>query len=299
MDLHVDLNGSDGHKPPMAAHLATVRTVADLRAQVRAWREAGERIGFTPTMGALHEGHLSLVRLARTRTTRVVASVFVNPTQFAPHEDFDAYPRDEAGDAALLAAAGCDLLFAPNVGEMYGPGASTTVTVAGVSEPLDGQARPSHFPGVATVVTKLLNQCAPDVAVFGEKDFQQLQVIRRLVRDLDIPVEIVGAPIVREPDGLALSSRNAYLTAQERPVAAELNRALTAAVAALRGGSRVDAVESQAVDALRTAGFGRIDYVEVRDPDTLARLGPGPLTAPGRILAAALGRTRLIDNMAC
>src|SRR5689334_7429215 len=174
----------------MAAPLPIARTVADLRAQVAAWRREGLRVGLVPTMGALHEGHLSLVRLARTRADRVVASVFVNPTQFAPHEDFEAYPRDEAGDAALLAGAGCDLLFAPSVVEMYPPGASTTVIVRGVSEPLDGQFRPSHFAGVATVVTKLLNQCAPDVAVFGEKDFQQLQVIRRLAADLDIPVEI-------------------------------------------------------------------------------------------------------------
>jgi pantoate--beta-alanine ligase len=277
-----------------------VRTVAELRTEVRAWRAAGLRVGFTPTMGALHAGHLSLIGLARQHADRVVTSIFVNPTQFAPHEDFDAYPRDEARDAALLAKAGCDLLFAPTVAEMYPPGASTTVTVAGVSEPLDGQARPGHFAGVATVVTKLLNQCAPDVAVFGEKDFQQLQVIRRLVRDLDLPVEIVGAPIVRETDGLALSSRNAYLTAAERPIAGELNRILAAAVARLRAGAPVSQVEREAVEGLETAGFQRVDYVEVREPATLARLGPGPLESPGRILGAAVvGRTRLIDNMAC
>ena len=203
----------------MSASLPIVRTVADLRARVRAWRADGLRIGFTPTMGALHEGHLSLVRLARTRADRVVASVFVNPTQFGPNEDFDAYPRDEAGDAALLAGAGCDLLYAPSTVEMYPAGAATTVTVTGVSEPLDGQARPGHFAGVATVVAKLLNQCAPDIAVFGEKDYQQLQVIRRLVADLDLPVEIVGSPTARADDGLALSSRNAYLTPAERAVA--------------------------------------------------------------------------------
>jgi len=285
---------------PMSPKLPIVRTVADLRTQVRAWRQAGERIGLTPTMGALHAGHLSLVELARTRATKVIASLFVNPTQFAPHEDFETYPRDEAGDVALLASVGCDLIFAPGVAEMYAPDASTTVTVGGVSEPLDGQARPSHFAGVATVVTKLLNQCAPDVAVFGEKDFQQLQVIRRLVRDLDIPVEIIGAPIVREPDGLALSSRNAYLTPPERIVATELNRALGAAVAALRAGASLEGAEQGAVAALSAAGFTRVDYVEVRDPETLERLGPGPLAGPGRILGAAvIGRTRLIDNMAC
>ena len=282
----------------MSGPLLIARTVADLRAQVGAWRAAGQRIGFVPTMGALHEGHLSLVRLAGARAERVVASVFVNPTQFGPHEDFDAYPRDEARDAALLAEAGCHLLFAPTVEVMYPPGASTTITVAGVSEPLDGLARPGHFAGVATVVTKLLNQCGPDVAVFGEKDFQQLQVIRRLVRDLNLPVEIVGGPIVRAEDGLALSSRNAYLTTQERQVAGRLNRVLVEALARLRAGEDVERVEVWAVADLLGGGFGSIDYVEARVPETLARLGPGPATGPIRLLAAArLGRTRLIDNM--
>jgi pantoate--beta-alanine ligase len=279
--------------------LSVVRTVADLRARVRTWRAGGERVGFVPTMGALHEGHLSLVRLARERADHVVASVFVNPTQFGPNEDFDAYPRTEARDAELLASAGCELLFAPDVAEMYAPGFSTTITVAGVSEPLDGAARPGHFAGVATVVSKLLLQTAADVAVFGEKDYQQLQVIRRLVRDLDIPVEIVGAPTARAPDGLALSSRNAYLSAEERPAAPALARALTAAAEQLRAGAAVDETEAQARAALEAAGFRKIDYVEVRAADDLARLGPGPIAAPARILAAAvLGRTRLIDNMA-
>ena len=279
--------------------LPIVRTIADLRAQVGAWKAQGLRVGFTPTMGALHDGHLSLVRLAGTRADRVVASIFVNPTQFAPHEDFDAYPRDEARDAALLGAAGCALLYAPSVAEMYPAGASTTVTVAGVSEPMDGAARPTHFAGVATVVTKLLAQCAPDLAVFGEKDYQQLQVIRRLVRDLDIPVEIVGGPIVRADDGLALSSRNAYLTAADRNAAPALSRALSHAVARLHGGGAVIEAEAEAVAALLAAGFARIDYVEVRDSENLQRLGPGPLARSARILAAAvLGRTRLIDNMA-
>ena len=282
----------------MSAALPVVRTVADLRAQVAAWRAAGQTVGFVPTMGALHDGHLSLVRLAGARADRVVASIFVNPTQFGPGEDFEAYPRDEARDAALLVEAGCHLLFAPAVSEMYPPGAATTVTVAGVSEPLDGLARPGHFEGVATVVTKLLNQCAPDIAVFGEKDFQQLQVIRRLVHDLDLPVEIIGAPIVRAADGLALSSRNAYLTAQDRPVAGRLNRVLAGALARLRAEEPVSTVEAQAVAALLAVGFTSVDYVEVRCPETLARLGPGPTPAPVRLLAAArLGRTRLIDNM--
>ena len=279
--------------------LPIVRTVADLRAQVGGWKAQGLRTGLVPTMGALHEGHLSLVRLAGKRADRVVASVFVNPTQFGPNEDFDAYPRNEAHDAALLEAAGCSLMFAPTVAEMYPPGASTTVTVAGVSEPLDGVARPGHFAGVATVVAKLLLQCGPDVAVFGEKDYQQLQVIRRLVGDLDIPVEVLGGPIVRAEDGLALSSRNAYLTPAERAVAPALNRALAQAVQRLHAGALVSDVEAKALAALRTAGFGRIDYVEVRGADDLARFGPGPVEGPARVLAAALlGRTRLIDNMA-
>ena len=279
--------------------LKTVRTVAELRAQVAAWKASGDRVGFVPTMGALHDGHLSLVRLARTLAQRVVASVFVNPTQFGPNEDFDAYPRDEARDAELLAGAGCDLLFAPTVAEMYPEGFATTVTVAGVSEPLDGEARPGHFAGVATVVSKLLNQAQPDVAVFGEKDYQQLQVIRRLVRDMDMPVEIVGAPTARAENGLALSSRNAYLSEAERDVAGQLNVILKAAIAELNAGGRVDAAEARAVEALRAAGFGRIDYVEGRDAADLSGLGPGPVDRPARILAAALlGRTRLIDNMA-
>jgi pantoate--beta-alanine ligase len=279
--------------------LPIVRTVAELRAQVRVWRMGGERVGFAPTMGALHDGHLSLVKLARRHAQRVVVSVFVNPTQFGPNEDFDAYPRDEARDAALLAGAGCDLLFAPGVAEMYPAGFATTVTVGGVSEPLDGAARPGHFAGVATVVSKLLNQCGPDVAVFGEKDYQQLQVIRRLVRDLDLPVEILGAPTARAADGLALSSRNAYLSAAERQAAPALARALQAAADRVRAGAPVAAAEAEAVAALVAAGFGKVDYVEVRGADDLARLGPGPVAPPARILAAAvLGKTRLIDNMA-
>jgi pantoate--beta-alanine ligase len=282
----------------MAAALPIARTVAELRAQVAAWRRTGLRVALTPTMGALHEGHLSLVRLGRERADRVVASVFVNPTQFAPHEDFEAYPRDEARDAALLAGAGCDLLYAPTVAEMYAPGFATTVTVAGVSAPLEGEARPTHFAGVATVVAKLLIQAGPDVAIFGEKDYQQLQVIRRLAADLDLPVEIVGAPIVRDEDGLALSSRNAYLSPDERPVAAQLNRVLRQAVEALHGGATVAEAEAHARQALTAAGFARVDYVEVRDAHDLSRPGPGPLQGSGRILAAAVvGRTRLIDNL--
>jgi len=278
--------------------LPTVRTIADLRAEVAGWRRAGHRVGLVPTMGFLHAGHLSLVRLARTAGAgRVVASLFVNPTQFAPSEDFEAYPRDEARDAALLASAGCDLLYAPSVAQMYPDGFSTTVTVAGVSAPMDGIARPTHFAGVATIVAKLLTQCQPDLAVFGEKDYQQLMVIRRLARDLDLGVEIVGAPTVREADGLALSSRNSYLNHNERGIAPRLNQALRAAAEALRGGAAVTEAEAGGLASLAQAGFGPVDYFEVRAADDLRRLGPGPVDAPARVFVAArLGRARLIDN---
>jgi pantoate--beta-alanine ligase len=277
-----------------------VRAVADLRAEVRAWKAAGERVALIPTMGALHEGHLSLIQLGQSLAQRTVASVFVNPKQFAPHEDFDSYPRGEARDAELLAEVGCDLMFAPNVTEMYGPGFSTTVNLTGVSEPLEGAARPQFFGGVATVVTKLLNQVQADVAIFGEKDYQQLQVIRRVARDLDIPVEIVGAPTARAEDGLALSSRNAYLSPEERTAAVALPTAMRAAAQAVAQGGRIDEAEVAAKAALSAAGFRQVDYVEIRDADDLSRLGPGPIReASGRILVAAwLGKTRLIDNMA-
>ncbi len=277
--------------------LPTVRSVAELRASVRGWREAGLRVALVPTMGFLHQGHLSLVRLGHARADRVVASLFVNPTQFAPSEDFEAYPRDEARDGALLASAGCDLLYAPTVAEMYPHGFATTVSVAGVSAPMDGLARPTHFAGVATIVAKLLTQCQPDVAIFGEKDYQQLMVIKRLAHDLDLPVEIVGAPTVREPDGLALSSRNSYLTPQERGIAPQLNAALRSAGEALRAGASVAEVEADGLAALAAAGFAKVDYFEVRGADDLARLGPGPVDGAARVFVAArLGKARLIDN---
>ena len=279
--------------------IAIVRTVSDLRAQVAAWRQSGQRVALVPTMGALHEGHLSLIALAKGRVERVVASVFVNPTQFGPNEDFDAYPRGEDRDAALLAGADCDLLFAPTAAEMYPQGFSTTVSVAGVSEPLDGAARPGHFSGVATVVTKLLLQCGPDIAVFGEKDYQQLQVIKRVVRDLDIPVQIVGAPTSRLEDGLARSSRNAYLSEAEREVAGRMNLALADAVRRLKAGETVERVEATGRAALERAGFAQVDYFDVRDAVDLSHPGPGPGNGPARVLAAAKGgKTRLIDNMA-
>jgi len=278
--------------------IATARTLADLRQITAAWRVNDQRIGLVPTMGALHEGHLSLVRLAKSRVDRVVASVFVNPTQFAPHEDFAAYPRDEERDAALLAEAGCDLLYAPPLDGIYPSGFATTVSVEGLTACLEGQVRPGHFAGVATVVTKLLIQSAPDVAVFGEKDFQQLQVIRRLTRDLDLLVEIVGAPIARDVDGLALSSRNAYLTAEERRIAPMLAQVLAKTARWIAMGGDIASAEAGGHADLLSAGFARVDYLETRMPETLERLGPGRLEVPARLLCAAqLGRTRLLDNI--
>jgi pantoate--beta-alanine ligase len=283
-----------------ASSLPIVRTVADLRAQLDLWRSEGQRIGMVPTMGALHEGHLSLIAHARTEADRVVASIFVNPTQFAPGEDLSAYPRDEARDAALLAGAGCDLLFAPSPAAIYPPGFATAITVSGVSEPLEGHSRPTHFSGVATVVAKLLIQARPDVAVFGEKDYQQLQVIRRLALDLDLPTRILGSPTVRAGDGLALSSRNAYLSEREREIAASLNVVLFNLARVLAEGEPVAPAEAEAAEELMAAGFDGLDYVEVRHAEDLSRLGPGPIgAAPARVLAAVrLGKTRLIDNLA-
>jgi pantoate--beta-alanine ligase len=278
---------------------AIVRTVSDLRQQVAAWRAAGKRVAMVPTMGALHAGHLSLVRLGLETCDHVVASIFVNPAQFAPHEDFDAYPRGEGRDADLLGEAGCELIFAPGVEVMYPPGFATAVTVAGVSGPLEGEKRPQFFGGVATVVSKLLIQCGPDVALFGEKDYQQLLVIKRMARDLDLPVEIIGGPTVREADGLAMSSRNAYLSAEERKTAAVVPAVMAEAVEALRGGAAVGQVEAAAVARLEAAGFGPVDYVQAHDGDTMERLGPGPVGTGARVFVAAwLGRTRLIDNWA-
>lgn len=278
-----------------ASRLATARTVAALRAHLAAWRQKGETVALVPTMGALHEGHVSLVRLARVQADRVVASIFVNPRQFGPDEDFERYPRAEQADGVLLAQAGCDMLYAPGVEAIYPPGYATTVSVGGVSAPLEGAHRAGHFDGMATVVLKLLLQCAPDVAIFGEKDFQQLAVIRRMARDLDLPTDILGAPIARAPNGLALSSRNAYLAEPERAVAPALHAVLVEAAAALARGVDPRDVEARSALALAASGFTSVDYVAVCDPETLQ-----PATAlPARILAAAwLGKTRLIDNVA-
>jgi pantoate--beta-alanine ligase len=249
-----------------------------------------------PTMGALHEGHLSLVRLARGQSDRVCATIFVNPKQFGPREDFARYPRDEAADLAKLAGENTDLLFAPSTEEMYPSGSTTAVSVRGLGDMLEGETRPGFFAGVATVVTKLLIQAGPDVAVFGEKDYQQLLVIRRLVKDLDLPVNVLAAPTMREGDGLALSSRNAYLSREERAAAPALHRGLRAVAEVLKGGREAATALANAKAAILDAGFASIDYLEVRDAENL-QVAVGS-ARPRRVLGAAwLGRTRLIDNV--
>ena len=279
----------------MARAEDAVRTIRDLRAQVAVWRDAGERVALVPTMGAIHAGHLSLLAEAKAKADRVVTSLFVNSLQFGPREDFQAYPRDEAKDAAALAAGGSDLLYAPESSEMYPPGFSTKVRVGDLTEDLCGAARPNHFDGVATVVAKLLLQCAPDITIFGEKDYQQLLVIKRLVRDLDIPVEIAGGAIVREDDGLPFSSRNAYLSPAERKIAPVLYQTICNVAADLEQGRGADDASAAARFKLEAAGF-RVDYVAVRNPDTLEALH-GPVK-DARVLAAVhLGKTRLIDNL--
>lgn len=279
----------------MTGAIETVRTVRDLRARVAAWRAGGETVALVPTMGATHDGHLALVKRAKAHCGRVVTSLFVNPLQFGPREDFHAYPRDEARDAKLLATAGSDLLYAPEAAEMYPPGFSTKVHVGDLTEDLCGASRPNHFDGVATVVAKLLLQCAPDTAIFGEKDYQQLLVIKRFVRDLNIPVEILGAPIVREADGLALSSRNAYLSPAERAVAPVLHQTIQQVATDLAQGRGADDASEAARFRLEAMGL-RVDYVAVRDPDTLKPLH-GPVKTARVLAAIHLGKTRLIDNV--
>jgi pantoate--beta-alanine ligase len=277
--------------------IKTVRTVAELRAAVAAWRREGLSVGLIPTMGALHEGHLALARTAKDECDRAVASIFVNPTQFGPSEDLDRYPRREAEDAAALAEHGVELIFAPSVAEMYPDGFVTTVSVAGLADRLEGAHRPGHFAGVTTVVSKLLIQAGADRAYFGEKDYQQLRVVTRMARDLDIATTIVGVPTVREPDGLALSSRNEYLTPAQRRIAPTLNRALLETAAAVAAGASASQAASDAEAALIRAGFDAVDYVAVADAATLE---PVETMAgrPARVLAAAfLGKTRLIDNV--
>jgi len=270
-----------------------VTTVAELRTALAALKPA--RIGMVPTMGALHDGHVSLVTEARRHADHVVVSIFVNPTQFAPNEDFDAYPRTLDADVEKLAGAAA-IIFAPNAREMYPTGFSTTITVGGPSAGLETDFRPHFFAGVATVVAKLLIAGMPDIAVFGEKDYQQMLVVKRLAADLALPTRIIGAPTLREPDGLARSSRNAYLGGAERGIAGRMNAILRDTIASAKAGD-LRAAEKQAIDALKEAGFDTVDYVAIRDAETLAVIDA--LDRPARILAAAkIGKTRLIDNMA-
>jgi pantoate--beta-alanine ligase len=271
-----------------------VTTVAELRAALASLKPA--RIGMVPTMGALHEGHVSLVTEAGKHAEHVVVSIFVNPTQFAPGEDFDAYPRTLDADLKKLGDA-ATIVFTPTAREMYPQGFATTVTVGGPSVGLETDFRPHFFAGVATVVAKLLIAALPDIAVFGEKDYQQLLVVKRLVRDLGLPIRILGAPTLREADGLALSSRNAYLSADERRIAASLNVILKDAIATARSTGDLRAAEATAIEALREAGFSQVDYVAIRDAESLDHITA--LERPARILAAVkVGATRLIDNMA-
>jgi pantoate--beta-alanine ligase len=277
--------------------LTVIKEPSAVRARCDEERRRGRRVGFVPTMGALHEGHLRLVDAARARSDVVAVSVFVNPTQFAPGEDFDRYPRDLDGDVAKLAARGVDIVFAPEVAAMYPEGACTTVSVAGITSGLCGAHRPGHFDGVATIVAKLLNVVGPCTAVFGRKDYQQLKVVERLVADLRMPVAIFGAPIVREADGLAMSSRNAYLSAEERSRGLSLCLGLTAAHDLFRAGERAARAIRSAVAEHVERSADSVDYVAVADPDTLRDAGDAQLGARALVaVAARFGRTRLIDN---
>lgn len=274
-----------------------VRSLPALREAIATFRQAGETVALVPTMGALHAGHMALVAAGRLRADRVVTSIFVNPRQFGPNDDLATYPRREAHDAKMLADGGCAVLWAPSVDEMYPAGFSTSVAVSGIADVLDGVTRPNHFDGVATVVVKLFNQVQPDIALFGEKDFQQVAVVRRMVRDLDMTIEIVSMPTQRDDDGLALSSRNAFLGQDERISARALPRALGEAAEALRRGEAADGVLAAAKRRLSDAGFGPIDYLDLRDAETLEPVDS--LVRPARLLAAArMGKTRLIDNLA-
>ena len=281
----------------MPNKLQVVRSIAELRGVVAQWRNNGHRIGLVPTMGALHSGHLGLVRRAAQLADRTLVSIFVNPSQFAPHEDLARYPRDEAGDLAKFATEECHLVWAPTAVEMYPEGFATRIAPAGAAQGLESDFRPHFFGGVATVCCKLFTQMAPDIAVFGEKDYQQLAVVRQMVRDLDLPLEIVGLPTVREADGLAMSSRNAYLSPDQRRTAPTIYAVITAVAEAARQGAAIDKAVAEGKKALESAGF-KVDYLEVRDAETLKAAEPGA-RGPLRVLAAAwLGKTRLIDNIA-
>ncbi|WP_188062927.1 pantoate--beta-alanine ligase [Sphingobium sp. KCTC 72723] len=277
--------------------MQTLSDLPALRAAVQALKSDGKPLVLVPTMGALHDGHMALVEEARRHGRHVVVSIFVNPKQFGPNEDLDAYPRREAKDAQMLGAAGVDILWMPTVAVMYPAGFATNVSVTGVSDGLDGAARPGHFNGVATVVLKLFNQVQPDVAIFGEKDYQQLAVIRRMNSDMDNDIEIVGMPTQRAEDGLALSSRNAYLSEAERKAALALPRALGEAKRQMEKGASIASATEKARILLENHGFGPIDYVTLCDAETLEEMTV--LDRPARLLGAAkLGKTRLIDNIA-
>jgi pantoate--beta-alanine ligase len=273
-----------------------IRTVAELRARVRGWKAQGESVGVVPTMGALHEGHLSLARAARSECARVIVTIFVNPKQFNNPEDLAKYPRTEEADAALLATVPVDAIFAPSPEEVYPEGFGSVVSVSGVSEPLEGKMRPGHFDGVATVVAKLFGMTLADRGYFGQKDWQQLQVVLKLVRDLNLPVEIVGCETIREADGLAMSSRNVRLTAEGRVKAPVFYAAISAAAADIRDGLPDRMAIREAAEAMRAAGFDRVEYIELRDAETL--IPSDDPTRPRRMLAAAwLDGVRLIDNI--
>lgn len=273
-----------------------IRTVADLRRIIRGWKKAGESIGVVPTMGALHEGHLSLARAAKADCPRVITTIFVNPMQFGNPEDLKKYPRSEAADVALLTTVGVDLVFIPQPEEVYPDGFVTTVSVGGVSEPLEGRMRPGHFDGVATVVTKLFGMTEADRGYFGQKDWQQLQVVQRLVRDLNLPVTVVGCETIREADGLAMSSRNVRLTSDGRAKAGVLFSAITAGADDIRAGQSDRMAIREAAEKLRAVGFDRVEYIELRDAETL--MPSDDPRRPRRMLAAAwLDGVRLIDNI--
>ena len=277
--------------------MQTIDRKTELTDALKVFRNAGETVALVPTMGALHDGHMALVADARRRADRVVVSIFVNPTQFGPNEDFDAYPRRMEADSAKLSAANIDLLWAPSVEEIYPEGFATSISVASLPDRLCGAARPGHFDGVATVVAKLFNQVRPDFAIFGEKDWQQLAIIRRMATDLDLGVDVIGFPTQREDDGLARSSRNAYLTEEERAAAVALPRALGSAARSIENGSSISDAIATVHIALDKAGFAPADYVELVDAVTLQPIEK--LERPARILAAAwLGKARLIDNLA-
>ena len=276
--------------------MEVVRTIAELRQHTSRWRIAGQTIGLIPTMGALHNGHLSLIKLAQGKCDRVIATIFVNPRQFLPNEDFDEYPRNEESDIQKLIEMGVDLLFAPKAPEMYQPDASTTVVISKLTDCLCATSRPGFFDGVGTVVTKLLIQALPDLAIFGEKDYQQLLVIKRLTRDLDIPAEIVGAPTIREADGLAVSSRNVFLSKANRETASKVFEILKKTATAIALGNDVSVACEEARSELILAGFSKIDYFEARHSETLELIQN--FENNGRLFAAVwLGSTRLIDNL--